>query len=76
MTNAQINQNSASFRLTRRPQPLPCDGLGYPCENAATRHLVLDGPDPDRTPVYISMNLCAACYATWMSWAPSDDEVK
>jgi len=75
MTNTDINVNSAAYRLTRQPQALPCDGLQFPCSNTATRHLVLDGPDPDRTPVYISTNLCASCYATWLSWGP-EGEVK
>ncbi len=67
MTTDAINQNSATFRLETKPAALPCDGLADPCENTATRHIVFDGPNYDRRPVYISTNLCAGCYTTYMS---------
>lgn len=72
MTNTDININSADYRQSYRPQPIPCDGLQFPCENAAKHHIVLNGPYYGRTPVYISTNLCPSCYATWMSWGEDD----
>lgn len=67
-TTTNANVNSASYRADQRPRSFTCDGLQFPCENAGRYRIVLNGPDYDRTPTYITMTLCEKCKAEWDSW--------
>lgn len=63
------NLATVDARLAQRRQIILCDGLQYPCSRPARHRVVMNGPNYEAIPVYLTASLCDECKAEWESWS-------